>query len=282
MYLGWATTVKKKPIRPSSAETRRGQILALLPERLALATLTARRCQALYDELRERPTRFGRPPSAAYHQQALQESRRLLAWCTSKGWLRHNPLVGVEAVGERQSGKPQLTTDEFLTMLVYCLEQGSAGDNAALQVALLMYFGLRRGETGLLQARHISTKAWVIEVPPFKCRKKVLVLGVPEDPLLRAALQRLVTGRFPLEQLFPVVGPTVRRRVHVLCMAAGVPKVCAQGLRGSQSTVAARLGVSAAAIAANLAHHPAVNRQHYTQAGAVESGTAAMILELKR
>lgn len=77
MYLGWATTAKKKPIRPSSAETRRGQILALLPGRLALATLTTRRCQALYDELRERPTRFKRPPSAAYHQQALQEARRL-------------------------------------------------------------------------------------------------------------------------------------------------------------------------------------------------------------
>lgn len=46
--------------------------------------------------------------------------------------------------------------------------------------------------------------------------------------------------------------------------------------------MSARLGVSAAAIAANLAHHPAVNRQHYTQAGAVESGTAAKILELKR
>lgn len=61
-----------------------------------------------------------------------------------------------------------------------------------------------------------------------------------------------------------------------------MPVVCPQSLRGSQSTLAARLGASAQVIAANLAHHPAVNQRHYTAAGALESGGAAKILELKR
>ena len=96
-------------------------------------------------------------------------------------------------------------------------------------------------------------------------------LEVPE--VLRPRLAALVAGRDPDAPLFGDhdrhwVGYHVRR----LCRLAKVPVVCPHGLRGTQSSIAAR-AVPVEHVAAALGQTgPAVTRRHYLEAGAEQDG----------
>jgi hypothetical protein len=61
---------------------------------------------------RFRETKYGKPLAEDSHRNILAEAKTFLKWCTGKGYLRGNPLEGVQGTGKRRHGKPQLRIDE--------------------------------------------------------------------------------------------------------------------------------------------------------------------------
>jgi hypothetical protein len=71
---------------------------------LSLSALTPTKCAGYYQALRLRETKYGRPLAVDSHRNILAEARTFLKWCTGKGFLRANPLEGVEGTGKRRHG----------------------------------------------------------------------------------------------------------------------------------------------------------------------------------
>jgi hypothetical protein len=86
----------------------------MFPDEIALRALNAKRCAALYDELRTRPSaRTGRPLAADTHRNVLAQAKSFLAWCVKRGWIAADPLAsvvhayaapGAAAAGDRRRG----------------------------------------------------------------------------------------------------------------------------------------------------------------------------------
>ena len=174
---------------------------------------------------------------------------------------RHPKL---EVTGTRARGKAQLRIDEARRFVETALREGDARGLAAA-MALLM--GLRASEITNRAVRDVDDAARVLWIERAKTRAGDRRLEVPE--VLRPQLAALVAGRAPDAPLFGDhdrhwVGYHVRR----LCRLAKVPVVCPHGLRGTQSSIAAR-AVPVEHVAAALGQTgPAVTRRHYLAAGA--------------
>jgi hypothetical protein len=71
------THLAEKGDKLESIEVTRWAIALMFPDELALRSLNAKRCAALYDELRTRPSaRTGRPLAADTHRNALSQANR--------------------------------------------------------------------------------------------------------------------------------------------------------------------------------------------------------------
>jgi len=79
---------------------------------LSLPALTPPKCAGYYQALRVRETKYRKPLAVDSHRNILAEARTFLKWCMGRGYLRANPLEGVEGTGKRRHGKPQLRIDE--------------------------------------------------------------------------------------------------------------------------------------------------------------------------
>jgi hypothetical protein len=89
--------------QPASIEVTRWAIAHMFPDESALRSLNAKRCAALYDELRTRPSaRTGRPLAVDTHRNILAQAKSFLAWCVKRGWIAANPLAAVEGIGKRR------------------------------------------------------------------------------------------------------------------------------------------------------------------------------------
>jgi hypothetical protein len=77
----------------------------------ALAERQAK-CAGYYQSLRFRQTKYGKPLAVDSHRNILAKARTFLKWSMGKGYLRDNPLEGVQGFGKRRHGKPQLRIDE--------------------------------------------------------------------------------------------------------------------------------------------------------------------------
>ena len=111
-----------------------------------LTSLTERRCQALYDELREQKSqRTARPLAVDTHRAYLADGRSFGAWAVKTKLLRANPLASIEGIGRRSHGKPQLRHDEARRLCDLCFELAPE-DDGALSVLVAVLMGLRAGE----------------------------------------------------------------------------------------------------------------------------------------
>ncbi len=111
-----------------------------------LSNLTERRCQALYDELRtQKSDRTARPLAVDTHRAYLADGRSFGVWTMKVKLLRANPLAGIEGVGRRSHGKPQLRHNEARRLTELCFNL-AAEDDGALAVLVAVLMGLRAGE----------------------------------------------------------------------------------------------------------------------------------------
>jgi hypothetical protein len=106
-----------------------------------LASVDEKRASAYYEAMTRWTKKDGQAISVDYHRNTLAEARSFLKWCVvKKKWLDRNPFEGVEGVGRRKHGKPQLRIDEarrWLDAAVHFAEQDEAGAIAAMLTLLL-------------------------------------------------------------------------------------------------------------------------------------------------
>lgn len=242
----------------------------------------------------------GRAP--ATHRQALIEVKTFVRWCHERGHCRRNPFDKVKGVGIKNRGKPQLSGDELVLLMAECFRvpHTVTGDlQRALAVELAFIYGMRAGEIVALRGRDVDLDATILRVMPHESSetrgktltaKRILDVMPGSRPRLRTLLQAFGRDR----KLLDYHPSWVTSSVRTMAKRAGIlsdesdklqwRRCSAHALRGAHSSLATRHGQTAAAVAVALGQSAsrdcAVTRNHYIQAGSLESGSASRVLSL--
>jgi integrase len=275
-------------------------IAQFFPEPIVLSMLSAKRCAKLYDEMRARPTKTGKPLSVDSHRGMLAQVRTFLAWCIEQGWLRGaNPCADVKGIGKRRprgkslgkSGNELRVRDAraWYEMAIYRAHRGDDGAIAAL-VALLL--GMRASE---ITTRRVSdldedqAPGDLLWIPCSKTPAGRRTLEVPAvlRPYLVACAKDKSPDRYLFEASYPasVIATRVTEpgkphwrdwiigNVHRICGLAEVPEVTAHAMRGLLATLTAERGLAGHLIAATLGHEDErVTMNAYAKPGAAATG----------
>lgn len=263
------------------------------PEPVRLDVLTPKRAQRAYDEMRERPTSSGDPPSGDTHRGGLAQVKTFCAWLIKQGWLRgENPFAGVEGVGRRRPrgkslGKHGLEwrTRESRAWYAKALELADNDDEGAIAALTTLLLGLRASEVVSRKVRDLDDDEapgdllWIADTKTEAGRRELVVPDV-----LRPYLLACADGKTPDRYLFECqreqdpIGKRhdrdwVRDQVHRICDLAKVPRVTAHALRGLLATLSRERGLAGHLVAATLGHES--TRMHetaYAKPGAAQAG----------
>lgn len=258
LYLG------AKGNRERSIETTRVRLVGMLVPiwNLALTDVTPHRAEHVYQ-------RYAQAHSTDTHRNALNQVRTFRRWCQKRGWVKTNPWAEVEPMGKRSAGKPQLEPDEARQLARVCLHRALT-DDGALASLLCLYLGLRASEVVGLEKRALNLETGLLSVRVSKTRAGVRRLEIPGVliPGLKARIERPI--------IFPYRREWVRDSVMRLCALAGVPVVCAHGLRGTFASLAMGNGATVRAVADGLGHGNDVHTTvtNYIAQGMVEQAQA--------
>jgi integrase len=290
----YAAHLAEKGDKPASIEVTQWAIAHMFPDESALRSLTAKRCAALYDELRTRPSaRTGRPLAADTHRNVLAQAKSFLAWCVKRGWIAANPLASVEGIGKRRPrgkslGKAgnELRVKQARAWYRKALELARAGDHGAMAALVALLLGLRASEivsrlvADLDEDQEPADLLWI---PCAKTAAGRRTLEVPAE--LRPLLAELAAGKPRDRHLFECERPHERAahkphgrdwvidQVHRICDAAEVPRVTAHAMRGLMATLTAERGMAGHLIAATLGHEDERTTMHaYAAPGSAAAG----------
>ncbi len=269
-------------------------IAQFFPDEVALVSLTPKKCQALYDELRVRPLeRTKKPPSVDTHRSMLAQAGSFLDWCIKSGWLRgESPLAEVEGIGKRRPRGKSLGKSgselrirearEWYGMALFKAERGDDGATAALTALLL---GMRASEITTRKVADLDDDREAADLLWIPCSKTPAGRRTLEVPgILRPLLQRLTLTKEPHRHLFessfddgvskPHWRDWIIGNVRRICDAAEVPHVTAHAMRGLLATLTAERGLAGHLIAATLGHSDErITRDAYMRPGSATTGT---------
>ena len=261
--------VRVRGVLPKTADDHCRHLRTLLPVDDPLSTLTPERAARLYLDYTARANHYtGKPISVATHQWVLLIAKCWGRWLVKTKLVAQSPFLSVEPIGRRSVGKAQLTRDEAQRLSRAAVQKAQAGDAAAVGALLMLHMGLRQGEVGSRIARDVDHDGQVLIILFGKTATSRRRLKVPR--WLQPYLLALMAGKAASDLLFSADGQTPRprqywwRKVHELCDAASVPRVCPHSLRGLHSTLAIAEGATADLVAAALGHSRfAVTARHY-------------------
>ena len=240
--------------------------------------------QKLTDSLEQYRTERGKPLSVDSKHNLVNQGRTFLKWCIGKDVLKDNPLVGVQIIGKRHRGKPQLTADEgarFLAKALELADEALAGRHTgrrmnnmnqlegSIAAACCLWLGPRASEVSERVIRDLDCHGSVLIIPESKTAAGVRRLNVPVQ--LQPYLQRLVEGRSFHEKLFGQLADrgAIYRWVRRICKLADIPVVPPHGLRGTHGTLAREGGSTVDAVSQVLGHaSTGVTLAHYIQPSA--------------
>jgi len=247
-------------------------------DELSLSALTSQKCAGYYQALRFRETKYRKPLAVDSHRNILAEAKTFLKWSIGKGYLRTNPLEGVQGTGKRRHGKPQLRIDEARKWQTKAVQFAEDGEDGAVAALVTLVMGLRAGEVVSRTVRDLDDEGQLLWIPDSKTEAGKRTLQVPE--YLRTYLLDLAEGKRTEDLLFGYHDRNWPRKwVARICKAAGVPRVTAHGMRGLHGTLAIETGLSAHAVAAALGHESATTTlQSYAKSGAGSSARQQKVL----
>ncbi|MFO0578184.1 MAG: site-specific integrase [Polyangia bacterium] len=230
---------------------------------LPALSLTSRRCAGYYNTLTGKQ-------KADTHRNALAEARTFCKWLVKQGTLKANPIDGIEPIGRRRKGKPQLHIDEAKRWLAVAQERADRGDTGAVAAMVTLLMGLRASEVTSRTVRDLDNGGRLLWIPDSKTEAGRRRVEVPE--ILRPYLQALTRDKLPMAPLFGSHWRDWPRRwVQKICRAARVPKVCAHGMRGLFATLGLQAGTAPHVVAATLGHEtPRTTCDHYAAPGSAE------------
>jgi integrase len=262
-----------RQVKMQSAVDTAYRLGLLFPQREALvSSLTPERCKVLVEELRKRPTKFGRPFAVDSLKNILAEAKTFATWCVSKTWLKSNPLAGIKIEGKRHHRKPQLRADEARDWSARAMEQAREGDEGALAALVALFMGLRSTEIVKRVVRDLDSDGTILVVEEAKTPAGNRRVRVPIElqPLLRQA----AVGKASGDRLFGKHWRDwVRKSVARICKDAGVPVVCAHSMRGLHSSLAMEAGMSPDVVARSLGHESSrTTLESYAHPESVASG----------
>src|SRR6188768_1418107 len=245
---------------------------------ISLSALTAQKCAGYYQALRFRETKYRKPLAVDSHRNILAEAKTFLKWSVERGYLRTNPLEGVQGTGKRRHGKPQLRIDEARRWQARAMRLADEGEAGAIAALVTLVMGMRAGEVVSRIVRDLDDGGRLLWIPDSKTEAGKRTLQVPD--LLREHLLGLVEGKKASDLLFGYHDRNWPRKwVARICKAAGVPRVTAHGMRGLHGTLAVETGLSAHAVAAALGHESVTTTlQSYAKAGAGASARQEKVL----
>jgi integrase len=272
----YAEHKKQAGKRAGSIETATHRLRALFKPALQMPVVlvTTKQAQRFYDMFCEGNTRRGKLPSGDTTRNTLSEGKRFLAWCMKKGHCKSNVLADVEGRGIKTRGKPQLTEDEARRWLETASPLMEANEWVTAAVTCLL-LGVRSSEIVNRQVRDLDRGGTVLVITKGKTRNSDRKQEVPE--ILKAHLLRLAKGKRGDQQLFSFTGKQGTDRTAVacrkLCRLARVPIVSPHALRGTHSSLAQNVGITAHVVAAALGHtSPTTTLAHYTTPSAAKAG----------
>lgn len=270
----------QKGNKPSSVTSATDWLTAILVDLDVPATITPAQAKKLYEDMRERPTRLGRPYSVAGLRNALNAAKTFGRWQVKRGAWRGNPFEKLEVLGKINKGKDQLRIDEARRWLAVAEPAAAEGDVGAMAALCCFLLGMRASEVVDRVVRDLDDGGRVLWIDRGKTDNAKRRLTVPER--LRPHLLRQAEGEQPIDRLLPGVDRyAVRRHVHRLCRLAGVPLVCAHSMRGLLATLAVEGGAVLAQVADGLGHSsPAVTLMHYAKPGSAQAGATKRGMEV--
>jgi integrase len=266
------------------------------PEPMPLRSLSKKRCEALYVELRTRPSkRTGRPLAVDSHRNMLSQVKSFLAWCVDCGWLAENPCAEVEGIGKRrprgkslgQAGN-ELRVKQARAWYRKALSLATEGDQGAIAALVALLLGMRASEIvsrRVIDLDEDEVPADLLWIPCTKTPAGRRTLEVPGE--LRPLLAGLAKGKNPERHLFeaqrnqdfkdgkhkPHTRGWVRDQVHRVCDLSGGPRVTAHAMRGLLATLTAERGVVGHLIARTLGHEDERTTMHaYAAPGSAATG----------
>lgn len=269
-----------RELRPASIESLEDRLELLLRVSVNGAR-SIRWLRGRGDELYNK-AQEGRAPDT--HRNALAIGRAFGAFCVKQRWLRANPFEGVESVGRRRRGKPQLGVDEARKLTAACLAAGVHPEPVAVIATLLL--GPRASEVIERDVRDLDDDGRLLWIRDSKTEAGKRALEIPE--LLRPLLLHLASDRIAAAPLFWNASgsrPTrhwVRDQCQRFCRLAGVPEITAHGLRGTHGSIARRGGATAELVAAQLGHASVgvTNAAYITRRAASAADSGAVVAAL--
>lgn len=236
-------------------------------------SITVSKAEELYRALSERPLpKTGKPAADATHQGDLRKVRSLYRWALSRGLVAANPFAAVELIGRAKRGKRQHTVDQAKQYVRAALQRfEDENDRLALASVIVLTTGGRASEVMLRTVGEVDRGGTTIHVrerdgsvegeQPATAKneraKRELRIAVPLVPYILA----LVAGRPPHALLFrdagtkPRTATTVlRKKVHQICRAEGLPIVTTHSFRGLRATLEYKHSRDSGATAELLGH----------------------------
>ena len=271
----YLTSMRERGLRDGTINTAGYRLRAILRvaadgsgDRL-LSTLTPTASRALYAQ------RVQEVKPDTHHGELTVAHQAGTEWARLQ-WLRRNPFDGIQAVGRRSAGKPQLRVDEARRFLAACFEEGSPPATAA---ALELLGGLRASEVVDRIVRDVDDNGRLLWIPVSKTRAGVRQLQIPE--VLRPRLLALCAGKLPSDRIWEMSRHALHHHVVRLCSKAGVPRVTPHGLRGLHSTIGVGTGVALEHVARALGHADvSVTRRHYLAPGVEAEAASRRMIDL--
>lgn len=189
--------------------------------------------------------------AATTHHLALSEARSFGKWLVKNEHCKTNPFDGIEAIGRPKKRKPQLRVDEARLWMIKALELAPKKPGAiAALCGLLM--GMRASEIVERKVRDLDDDGRVLVIEDSKTDASTRRLAIPD--VLRPLLRARCADKLPNARLFNRTRQWVRQWTMAICKLAGVPPVCAHGMRGTHATLAIEAGMSPNIVASSLGH----------------------------
>lgn len=267
----------ERGLREGSIDSVQRRIVCFLGAALdkGLSALTGERVQALLKDLATRPSRYGRPYSAAWIKVTIVALRTWGKWLVSEKRMAVNVFADLAHRGKMNKGKVKLTLDEARTYARTAHAMADAGDETAVMALCALYLGMRKGEIQDLTTRALDDQGRRLIVFRSKTDAGRRTIAIPV--VLRPYLARAAQGKAPGEFLFSNRSKTaLNSAVLRICKAAGVPVVVPHSFRGLIADLAVASGEVLDRVASVLGHAGTkVTRDHYADAGALDDQARA-------
>ena len=280
----YLASLARKGNKPNSIVSSEWKLKRILDFDRPLSTLNERAASAAYEKL------IASKAKTDTHRGSLMTAKALSKFCVKHGLLTRDVFLAVEPAGKKERGKNQLTIDEAIPFIAFCLAKARDDrDTTAIAPVLALMFGLRATEITGLVGRDVDNNGGVLLVAERDGKTK----SARRRQIIPAMMRPLMQGLKRVSENNPGGFLFINERgvrpakdwpswhTKRLCALAGVPIVCAHGLRGTHTTILKEAGTATNIIAQSVGHSsPTMTERHYIAPGTVDQPAIDRVIDL--